>query len=154
MPSNGIILALALIAPTTLVMMPPRAHASDGTLYEVSEAVTANAKGKVQGFKSSEATLSGTIKSGTPLCPAWVTAPLGIDSCWMIVHALGGADDNTGLGPVAGTIFVLVQGRNEADAPELKILSADFESRSICRPRSSTSCRGARSPASTATASA
>ena len=97
----------------------------DGTLYEVSEAIDLKSNGK--GFKSSEATLSGTIKAGTPLCPSWVTTQLGTDSCWMIVHATGGADDTTGMGPVRGTIFVMAEFRNAADAPELKILSADFD---------------------------
>jgi hypothetical protein len=122
---NGVLLALALTAPATLAMLPPRAHASDGTLYEVSEAIDLRSNGK--GFKSSEATLSGTIKAGTPLCPAAVTTQLGTDSCWMIVHATGGANDATGVGPVRGTIFVLAELRNSADAPELKILSADFD---------------------------
>ena len=82
---KGVLLALALTAPATLAMLPPKAHAADGTLYEVSEAIDLKSNGK--GFKSSEATLSGTIKSGTPLCPSWVTTALGTDSCWIIVHA-------------------------------------------------------------------
>ena len=45
----------------------------------------------------------------------------------MIVHATGGADDTTGVGPIRGTIFVMAEFRNAADAPELKILSADFD---------------------------
>jgi hypothetical protein len=125
MQIKGVFLALALIASTTLATLPPTAHAADGTLYEVSEAIDLKSNGK--GFKSSEATLSGTIKAGTPLCPSSVTTALGTDSCWMIVHATGGADDHTGVGPVAGTIFVLAELRNPADAPELKILSADFD---------------------------
>ena len=120
-----VLLALTLIAPATLAMLPPKAHAADGTLYEVSEAIDLKSNGK--GFKSSEATLSGTIKAGTPLCPSWVATQLGTDSCWVIVHAKGGADDASGVGPVAGTIFVLAERLNSADAPELKILSADFD---------------------------
>jgi hypothetical protein len=122
---KGVLLALALTAPATLAMLPPVAHAADGTLYEVSEAIDLKSNGK--GFKSSEATLSGTIKAGTPLCPSWVTTQLGTDSCWMIVHATGAADDSSGVGPVRGTIFVLAELRNSADAPELKILAADFD---------------------------
>ena len=64
---RGVLLALALIAPATLTTLPPTAHAADGMLYEVSEAIDLKSNGK--GFKSSEATLSGTIKAGTPLCP-------------------------------------------------------------------------------------
>jgi hypothetical protein len=122
---KGVLLALALTAPASLASLPPKAHAVDGTLYEVSEAIDLKSNGK--GFKSSEATLSGTIKAGTPLCPSWVATQLGTDSCWMIVHATGGADDSSGVGPVRGTIFVLAELRNSADAPELKILSADFD---------------------------
>ena len=123
---KGVFLALALTAPATLATLPPVARAADGTLYEVSEAIDLKSNGK--GFKSSEATLSGTIKAGTPLCPSWVATQLGTDSCWMIVHATGGANDTTGMGPVRGTIFVLAEYKNTADAPELKILSADFDS--------------------------
>jgi hypothetical protein len=119
-----VLLALALTAPATLTTLPPTAHAADGLLYEVSEAIDLKSNGK--GFKSSQATLSGTIRAGTPLCPSAVAADLGTDSCWVIVHATGGADDPTGVGPVRGTIFVLAEHLNSADAPELKILSADF----------------------------
>ncbi len=122
---KGVLLALALTAPATLAMLPPTAHAADGTLYEVSEAI--DLKSNSKGFKSSEATLSGTIKAGTPLCPSEVATQLGTDSCWMVVHATGGANDTTGVGPVRGTIFVLAEHKNTADAPELKILSADFD---------------------------
>jgi hypothetical protein len=121
---KGVLLALALIAPATLAVLPPKAHAADGTLYEVSEAINLKSNGKA--FKSSEATLSGRIKSGTPLCPSWVTSALGTDSCWIIVNATGGADDTSGVGPVRGTMFVMAEFRNTADAPELEILSADF----------------------------
>jgi hypothetical protein len=122
---KGVLLALSLTAPATLAILPSTALAADGTLYEVSEAIDLKSNGT--GFKSSEATLSGTIKAGTPLCPSWVATQLGTDSCWMVVHATGGANDTTGVGPVRGTIFVLAEYKNTADAPELKILSADFD---------------------------
>jgi len=123
---RGVLLALALTAPATLTlaMPPPKAHAVDGTLYEVSEAITLKSNGKA--FKSSEATLSGRINAGTPLCPSLAATALGTDSCWIIVHATGGADDTSGLGPIRGTMFVMAEFRNAADAPELEILSADF----------------------------
>jgi hypothetical protein len=121
---KGVLLALALTAPATLTMVPPTAHAADGTLYEVSEAINLKSNGKA--FRSSAATLSGRINAGTPLCPAWVTTALGTDSCWIIVHATGGADDTSGIGPIRGTMFVMAEFRNAADAPELEILSADF----------------------------
>jgi hypothetical protein len=90
---KGVLLALALTAPAALTTLPPTAHAADGTLYEVSEAIDLKSNGK--GFKSSEATLSGAIKAGTPLCPSWVATQLGTDSCWMVVHPTGGANDTT-----------------------------------------------------------
>jgi hypothetical protein len=121
---KGVLLALVLTAPVTLAMLPAKAHAADGTLYEVSEAINLKSNGKA--FKSSEATLSGRIKAGTPLCPWSVATQLGTDSCWIIVHATGGADDTSGMGPIRGTMFVMAEFRNAADAPELEILSADF----------------------------
>ena len=121
---RGVLLALPLIAPATLTMLPPTARAADGMLYEVSEAIDMESNGRV--FKSSEATLSGTIKAGTPLCPAVAAAP-GTDSCWVIVHATRGTDNALGVGPIRGTMFVLAERLNPADAPEVKILSADFD---------------------------
>jgi hypothetical protein len=55
-----------------------------------------------------------------------VATALGTDSCWIVVNATGGADDASGVGPVRGTMFVMAEFRNTADAPELEILSADF----------------------------
>ena len=121
---KGILLALALTAPATLAMLPLKAHAVDGMLYEVSEAINLKSNGKP--FKSSDATLTGRINAGTPLCPRWVTKALGTDSCWIVVHATGGANDTSGKGPIRGTMFVMAEFRNAADAPELEILSADF----------------------------
>ena len=122
MPLRGVLLALPLIA--TLTTLPPTAQAADGLLYEVSEAIILKSNGKP--FKSSEATLIGRINAGTPLCPSRVAEELGTDSCWIIVHATGGADDTSGMGPIRGTMFVMAEFRNAADAPELEILSADF----------------------------
>jgi hypothetical protein len=125
MHPRGVLFALPLIASATLTALPPPAHAADGLLYEVSEAIDLKSSGK--GFKSSEATLSGAIKAGTPLCPPSVATALGTDSCWVIVHATGGADEASGVGPIRGTMFVLAERLNSADAPEIKILSADFD---------------------------
>ena len=59
---KGVLLALALTAPAALAMLPRKAHAADGTLcLELTEAIDLKSNGK--GFKSSEATLSGTINS-------------------------------------------------------------------------------------------
>ena len=45
----------------------------------------------------------------------------------MIVHATRGTDNALGVGPIRGTMFVLTERLNPADAPEIKILSADFD---------------------------
>jgi len=127
MQIKRVVAALAVLAPAALATLPHAAHAADGTLYEVSEAIDLNAQGKARGFRSSQATLIGTMSSGTPLCPTWVTVALGTDSCWVVVNALGGADERTGTGAIKGTMFVLAEHANAADAPELRILSADFD---------------------------
>src|SRR5262245_44222584 len=43
-------------------------HAQDVVLYEISEAVKVN--GKTGSFNSSEATLMGWARAGTPVCPS------------------------------------------------------------------------------------
>jgi hypothetical protein len=102
------------------------ARAADVMLYEISEAVKldANAGGK---FKSN-ATLFGFAEAGTALCPQWVVDALDkTDSphkvCGITVQALGKADDTTGIGPVSGTLSILVQDKNATDAPEITVLT-------------------------------
>jgi hypothetical protein len=117
----------ALFASLALVagLGPTPARAADAVLYEVSEAVKMSWKsGK---FQSSEATLMGAIRAGTPLCPLWLAAVYDIDRCWLTVRAKGQADDRTGIGPVDGIIQVLSQDKNSADASERVIISGKFK---------------------------
>ncbi|MBI1845564.1 MAG: hypothetical protein HY294_13045 [Candidatus Rokubacteria bacterium] len=117
------LVALVLVA-FVMTMCVGHARAYDGLLYEVSEAV--KMKGGHTGFKSSSATLMGVLAAGTPLCPQWLATQLSTGGCFVTVAAVGRANDVTGLGPVSGTIKVLSQDGNKADAPELVIFQASF----------------------------
>lgn len=102
------------------------AHAADVTLYEISEAVKLDS-GDGGKFKSN-ATLFGWAEAGTAICPQWVIDALDkSDSshkvCGITVQAIGRADDVTGIGPVSGTLSVLAQDRNAADAPEITVMT-------------------------------
>jgi hypothetical protein len=96
-----------------LVAMSGVARAQDVVLYELSEAVKVN--GKTGTFKSSEATLMGWARGGTPVCPA----VLGLSRCAVTVRAEGKASDDTGKGPVDGKFQVMVERFNPFDAAEL-----------------------------------
>jgi hypothetical protein len=98
-----------------IVSTASAALAQDAVLYEVSEVVKFAPAGK---FQSSNATLSGRVRSGTSVCPA----SLGVDACTLTVRATGRADDTTGIGPVNATFDVLVQDWNTADAAEVPII--------------------------------
>lgn len=112
--------AVLALATALLPLAPGRAQAVDGMLYEVTEVVElTNGTGS---FKSSEAMLIGSIRSGTPLCPAWLATSLGAANCTVAVRAVGRADDVTGIGPVTGTLYVLANKINAVDAAEVKIL--------------------------------
>ena len=93
----------------------------DAVLYEVTEAVGSKQGSNGKTFKSSSATLGGVAKAGTSLCPAAI-ASTRIDGCWIVVRALGSADDYTGVGPVYGMIEVVVQDKNKTDSPETTVL--------------------------------
>lgn len=102
-------------AVAALVTMSGVAHGQDVILYELSEAVKVN--GKTGSFKSSEATLMGWARAGTPVCPL----ALGLQVCSVTVRAAGKASDETGLGPVDGNFQVMVQRFNPFDAAELAV---------------------------------
>jgi hypothetical protein len=86
-----------LAAAATLVVMSGVAHAQDVVLYELTESVKVN--GKTGTFKSSEATLLGWARRGTPICPSALNLP----RCSVTVRAEGKASDVTGLGPSMAT---------------------------------------------------
>jgi hypothetical protein len=94
---------------------------SDAVLYEVTEAVGSRQGGKGKTFKSSSATLGGVAKAGTPLCPASIASE-NLNGCWVVVRAIGSANDYTGIGPVFGSIEVVVQDKNGTDSPETTVL--------------------------------
>jgi hypothetical protein len=96
------------------------AAAVDGVLYEVTEAVKVTGGGGK--FKSSTATLTGDLASGTALCPAWLTQQLNMATCMIIVRATGKADDVTGIGPANGDFDIVIQDWNQADAPEIVVM--------------------------------
>jgi hypothetical protein len=102
------------------------AGAADAVLYEVTEAVKTAAHG--QTFRSATAMLTGWAQPGTPLCPGWLAAA-GIESCWVVVRAVGQADDVTGIGDVSGSFEVAIQDLNLADAPEIVILRGRMRGR-------------------------
>jgi hypothetical protein len=97
------------------------AAAIDGMLYELTESV--KLRGNDDGyFKSSMSTLAGYILPGTPLCPTWLAVQLNLRSCTIVVHAVGNADDVTGVGPATGQFDIVIQDRNQIDPPETPII--------------------------------
>jgi hypothetical protein len=99
-------------------------------LYEVSEAVKLDsAKGGK--FKGNAGTLFGVVNAGTTLCPQFIVDALDRTTatekvCGLSVDAIGKADDVTGIGPVRGTLTVLVQDQNEVDAPEIVVITGEI----------------------------
>jgi len=115
--------------------VPALAEESHAVLYEVTEDMyLKDAAGKFVssvvpgGRRTAVAQLSGWAKLGTPLCPVWVKliAPK-VKKC--TVNATG-ADDlslATGLGTLAGSYSVVVQGDNDVDAPEFVVMTGTFK---------------------------
>ena len=98
------------------------AMAADAVLYEVTEAVASKGAGSQgTGFRSSTATLSGVVRTGTAGCTAAIATP-AIQGCWVIVRAVGRANDDTGKGPIVGSFEVVVQDQNQTDSPEIVVL--------------------------------
>jgi hypothetical protein len=97
------------------------AVAIDGVLYELTESVKLRDNDDGY-FKSSMSTLAGYILSGTPLCPTWLAVQLNISACTIVVHAVGQADDVTGVGPATGQFDILVQDGNRVDPPETAVM--------------------------------
>lgn len=99
------------------------AMAADAVLYEVTEAVASKGAPNSQStaFRSSTATLSGVVSTGTAGCSAAIATP-ALQGCWVIVRAVGRANDDTGMGPIVGSFEVVVQDRNQVDSPEIVVL--------------------------------
>jgi hypothetical protein len=110
-----------------LVFSAGAAAAPDAVLYEVTENVSMKAEGdRGMVFQSSEAVLMGRLKSGTPLCPTWLVTATGSTDCTLTVRATAKAGDETGIGPVKGTIRIVVQDGNGVDAAEVVVVKASF----------------------------
>jgi len=121
------ILAGYLVAMCCVLGAASTARATDVTLYEVSEAVKLDAS-KGGKFRRSEGTLTGWAEAGTVLCPQFIVDALDQTTattkvCGLSVDATGRADDVTGIGPVSGTVTVMIQDKNELDAPEILVIS-------------------------------
>jgi hypothetical protein len=105
------------------------ASAADVVLYEVSEAVKLDASGAGK-FKRNSGTLFGSARAGIVLCPQFIVDTLDrtgtTPTCAISVQATGKADDGTGIGPVSGTITVLMQDKNDTDAPEIAVISGSI----------------------------
>jgi hypothetical protein len=125
------VIAVGLVALSGIIGAVGAAQAADVTLYEISEAVKLDAK-KGGKFKGNAGTLTGWANAGTTLCPQWVVDAYDSTAatnkiCGISVEASGKADDVTGIGPVEGTITVLVQDKNQVDAPEIAVLTGKIK---------------------------
>lgn len=108
---------------------------ADAVLYEVTEDMyLKDALGNIVtsvvpgGRRTAVAQLSGWAKIGTPLCPSWVVLVVpGATKC--ALNATGADDLSlvTGLGTLAGTFTVVVQGDNVVDGPEFVIMMGRFQ---------------------------
>jgi hypothetical protein len=103
---------------------------SDATLYEVTETVRFDAAaGLSVTMRNAIATLLGSARVGTPLCP---TAVLATSSTATSCDIAGQGQDSvslaTGLGPVWGTFAVLINapGNSDDHVPDLPVLTGTF----------------------------
>jgi len=108
----------------------PVAPNSDATLYEVTETVRFDsAAGLSVTMRNAIATLMGSAKLGTPLCPVAVLAtnPTAT-SCDIAGQGQDSVSLATGLGPVWGTFAVLINapGNSDDHVPDLPVLTGTF----------------------------
>ena len=134
----GFAAVLTMLVAAPLPVAAGKAKASpDAVLYEVAEdAYFLDANGVPTGDPSqvvlrvATAELTGWVELGTPLCPSelLVVYPkakrcalnaIGSDSVSLV-------GDNAGMGPVSGTVSVVVQGDNPADGPEGVAITGSF----------------------------
>lgn len=103
---------------------------SDATLYEVTETVRFdNAAGLSVTMRNAIATLMGSARLGTPLCPAAVLAANPTTtSCEIAGQGQDSVSLATGLGPVWGTFAVLINapGNSDDHVPDLPVLTGTF----------------------------
>ena len=101
-----------LLAMGLFAVAPPPAAAVDGTFYEVSE--TMRLRGGKITRRTATASLVGTIKGGSEICPT--PTP-----CNVIISASDRVDLASGKGPVHGSFAIVVQDTNTVDGPEVPI---------------------------------
>ena len=133
--------SLSLLVLLAIVMGPfpalagqrirrPVAPTSDATLYEVTETVRFDsAAGLSVTMRNAIATLMGSSKLGTPLCPATVLlANPAATACDIAGQGQDSVSLATGLGPVWGTFAVLINapGNGDDHVPDLPVLTGTF----------------------------
>ncbi len=103
---------------------------SDATLYEVTETVRFDAAaGLSVTMRNAIATLMGSARLGTPLCPAEVLLTnAAVRTCEISGQGQDSVSLATGLGPVWGKFAVLINAPgNSADhVPDLPVLTGTF----------------------------
>ena len=103
---------------------------SDATLYEVTETVRFDtAAGLSVTLRDAIATLMGSARLGTPLCPAVVLLTnTAVQTCEISGQGQDSVSLVTGLGPVWGKFAVLINAPgNSADhVPDLPVLTGTF----------------------------
>ena len=103
---------------------------SDATLYEVTETVRFdNSAGLSVTMRNAIATLMGSARLGTPLCPEAVLATNpAATSCEIAGQGQDSVSLATGLGPVWGTFAVLINapGNSDDHVPDLPVLTGTF----------------------------
>jgi len=112
-------LALAVLAPGAVPSLG--AEPANAVLHEVTENLKLKPLARNQ--RVATATLSGTVAAGTSICPDIVAAVYGKAFCVLTATATDRISLVTGRGPVTGRFDVHVQGDNDADGPELVVLS-------------------------------
>jgi hypothetical protein len=108
--------AVAMIAVTLVALAAFEAWAEDALLYEVSERVTTD-----DGRRHATAALAGSVRAGTPLCPADFAASVG-GRCALSAIASDELDLATRTGPVDARFAVVIQDSNPVDGPEVVVL--------------------------------
>ena len=121
------IIAVVGLAVMATASLPAMAMAGGARLYEMTENMKIDSKGKFQRRKATSE-LFGIADVGTPLCPANLVAIYapGAKSCTINATGTDSISLSTGLGPVSGKYTVVVQGDNNADSPEFVIAKGVF----------------------------
>ncbi len=108
----------------------PVAPNSDATLYEVTETVRFDdTAGLAVTMRNAIATLMGSARLGTPLCPTTVLVTNGaVQTCEISGQGQDSVSLATGLGPVWGKFAVLINapGNSDDHVPDMPVLTGTF----------------------------